>query len=94
MLISRRRQGRRDPLRAAVVLWGGWWLVFAPSVTAQAERLHALCASWPHDPGVSGTVRSSVPVVFLNGTADTTDPPANVADAEGTKDPRTGNQRP
>jgi 4-amino-4-deoxy-L-arabinose transferase-like glycosyltransferase len=26
-LISRRRQGRRDPLRAAVVLWGGWWLV-------------------------------------------------------------------
>ena len=29
MLISRRRQGRRDPLRAAVVLWGGWWLVLA-----------------------------------------------------------------
>jgi len=28
-LISRRRQGRRDPLRAAVVLWGGWWLVLA-----------------------------------------------------------------
>jgi 4-amino-4-deoxy-L-arabinose transferase-like glycosyltransferase len=27
--ISRRRQGRRDPLRAAVVLWGGWWLVLA-----------------------------------------------------------------
>ena len=27
VLISRRRQGRRDPLRAAVVLWGGWWLV-------------------------------------------------------------------
>jgi 4-amino-4-deoxy-L-arabinose transferase-like glycosyltransferase len=29
VLISRRRQGRRDPLRAAVVLWGGWWLVLA-----------------------------------------------------------------
>jgi 4-amino-4-deoxy-L-arabinose transferase-like glycosyltransferase len=28
-LISRRRQSRRDPLRAAVVLWGGWWLVLA-----------------------------------------------------------------
>src|SRR5580698_3264922 len=26
VLISR-RQGRRDPLRAGVVLWGGWWLV-------------------------------------------------------------------
>ncbi len=29
VLISRRRHGRRDPLRAAVVLWGGWWLVLA-----------------------------------------------------------------
>jgi 4-amino-4-deoxy-L-arabinose transferase-like glycosyltransferase len=29
VLISRRRQDRRDPLRAAVVLWGGWWLVLA-----------------------------------------------------------------
>ena len=29
VLISRRRQGRRDPQRAAVVLWGGWWLVLA-----------------------------------------------------------------
>jgi 4-amino-4-deoxy-L-arabinose transferase-like glycosyltransferase len=28
-LISRRGRGRRDPLRAAVVLWGGWWLVLA-----------------------------------------------------------------
>ena len=44
--------------------------VFTPLVTAQAERLHALCSAWPHDPGVSGTVRSTVPVVFLNGTAD------------------------
>jgi len=29
VFISRRRQGRRDPLVAAVVLWGGWWLVLA-----------------------------------------------------------------
>jgi 4-amino-4-deoxy-L-arabinose transferase-like glycosyltransferase len=29
VLISRRRRDRRDPLRAAVVLWGGWWLVLA-----------------------------------------------------------------
>ena len=29
VLISRRRQGRRDPLVAAVVLWGGWWLILA-----------------------------------------------------------------
>jgi len=58
--------------------------LFTPIVTAQAERLHALCSAWPHDPGVSGTVRSSVPVVFLNGTADTADPPANVAGATAT----------
>ncbi len=29
VLIGRRRADRRDPLRAAVVLWGGWWLVLA-----------------------------------------------------------------
>ncbi len=58
--------------------------VFTPAITAMAERLHALCADWPHDPGVSGTVRSTVPVVFLNGTADTADPPANVAGATAT----------
>ena len=57
---------------------------FAPLVTAQAERLRALCSAWPHDPGVSGTVRSAVPVVFLNGTADLADPPANVAGAAAT----------
>jgi len=57
---------------------------FAPLVTAQAERLHALCSVWPHDPGVSGTVRSSVPIVFLNGTADLADPPANVSAAAAT----------
>ena len=34
VLMSRRREGRRDPLRAAVVLWGGWWLVLAVFFTA------------------------------------------------------------
>jgi len=29
VLLSRRRLDRRDPLRAAIVLWGGWWLVLA-----------------------------------------------------------------
>ena len=30
VLISRRRgRDRRDPLQAAVVLWGGWWLILA-----------------------------------------------------------------
>jgi 4-amino-4-deoxy-L-arabinose transferase-like glycosyltransferase len=29
VLMVRRGEGRRDPLRAAVVLWGGWWLVLA-----------------------------------------------------------------
>ena len=43
-----------------------------------------LCALWPHDPGVSGVVRSSAPVLFLNGAADPNDPPANVAAAPQT----------
>lgn len=59
--------------------------VFAPIFTpAAAETLQALCANWPHDPGASGSVHSSVPVVFLNGTADNADPPANVAAAPRT----------
>src|SRR4029077_13721131 len=29
VLLSPRRPGRSGPLRAAVVLWGGWWLVLA-----------------------------------------------------------------
>jgi pimeloyl-ACP methyl ester carboxylesterase len=58
--------------------------VFTPATTADAARLQALCSAWPHDPGVSGTVRTTVPVVFLNGTADTADPPANVAGATAT----------
>jgi pimeloyl-ACP methyl ester carboxylesterase len=58
--------------------------VFSPATIADAEQPHALCSSWPHDPGASGTVRTTVPVVFLNGTLDTADPPANVAGAAAT----------
>jgi pimeloyl-ACP methyl ester carboxylesterase len=50
--------------------------------TAQWQR--AICANWPHDPSVSGAVSSSSPVVFLNGSADPADPPANVAAAPST----------
>ncbi len=56
VLVSRRRQGRRDPLRAAVVLWGGWWLVLAVFfsvgvylnayyVAALVPAVAALCAA-------------------------------------------------
>jgi 4-amino-4-deoxy-L-arabinose transferase-like glycosyltransferase len=56
VFISRRRQGRRDPLRAAVVLWGGWWLVLAVFfsagefinsyyVAALAPAVAALCGT-------------------------------------------------
>jgi pimeloyl-ACP methyl ester carboxylesterase len=58
--------------------------VFATEVTIKAAGLRALCSAWPHDPGVSGTVRSDVPIVFLNGTADPGDPPASVAGATAT----------
>jgi len=58
---------------------------FGPIFTvANAEARQALCTSWPHDPGVSATVHTSVPVVFLNGIADPTDPPANVVAATRT----------
>jgi 4-amino-4-deoxy-L-arabinose transferase-like glycosyltransferase len=41
VLISRRRQDRRDPLRAAVVLWGGWWLVLAVFFSAGTSFINA-----------------------------------------------------
>jgi pimeloyl-ACP methyl ester carboxylesterase len=58
--------------------------VFTPALAATAAWQQQLCALWPHDPGVSGVVRSTVPVVFVNGTADPADPPANVAAAPRT----------
>jgi pimeloyl-ACP methyl ester carboxylesterase len=58
--------------------------VFASFTVLQAKYHHALCAHWPHDPGVSGAVHSDVPVVFLNGANDPVNPPANVAGATAT----------
>ncbi len=54
---------------------------FAALMLAQAAWQNSLCAVWPHDPGASGSVTTSVPVVFLNGGVDPVDPPANVAAA-------------
>ena len=58
--------------------------LFTPDMAAEAAWQQKLCALWPHDPGVSGVVHSNVPVVFVNGTADPADPPANVAAAPRT----------
>jgi pimeloyl-ACP methyl ester carboxylesterase len=58
--------------------------LFTPYMAGTAAWQQQICALWPHDPGVSGAVRSTTPVVFINGTADPTDPPANVAAAPRT----------
>ena len=58
--------------------------LFTPALAATAAWQQQICALWPHDPGVSGVVRSTVPVVFVNGTADPADPPTNVAAAPRT----------
>jgi len=58
--------------------------LFTPMMAGEAAWQQHLCALWPHDPGVSGVVHSTVPIVFVNGTADPTDPPANVAAAPAT----------
>jgi len=57
---------------------------FGPMSLDVAAWQQHLCMLWPHDPGVSGVVRSSAPVLFLNGAADPADPPANVAAAPQT----------
>ena len=57
---------------------------FAGLTVADAAWQQRLCALWPHDEGVSGAVATDVPVLFVNGTADPADPPANVADATAT----------
>lgn len=57
---------------------------FGPMSLDVAAWQQQLCTLWPRDPGVSGVVRSSAPVLFLNGAADPADPPANVAAAPQT----------
>jgi hypothetical protein len=55
---------------------------YRPIVTpAAAQARHAACAAWAPDPGATGTVRTSVPIVFLTGTLDARDPRANAAAA-------------
>jgi pimeloyl-ACP methyl ester carboxylesterase len=54
---------------------------FTPATLWRANFQNTECKYWPRALGASGTVTSSAPIVFLNGTADPADPPANVADA-------------
>lgn len=55
---------------------------FTPLVTGQAQTTNLVCAAWPKADGVRDKVKSTAPVVFLNGTADPVDPPVNVAGVE------------
>jgi len=71
---------RMDP--AAVAAQSG--SLFAAASQSRAAWHQRLCAAWPHDEGVGGTVTADVPVLFVNGTADPADPPANVAAAAAT----------
>jgi pimeloyl-ACP methyl ester carboxylesterase len=58
--------------------------MFTPQMVGVAAWQQMLCAMWPHAQGASGVVRSAAPILFLNGSADPTDPPANVAAATRT----------
>jgi pimeloyl-ACP methyl ester carboxylesterase len=69
-----------DP--AAVAAQSG--SLFVAATEARAALQQQLCAAWPHDEGVRGAVTTTVPVLFVNGTADPADPPANVAAAAAT----------
>lgn len=57
---------------------------FAAMTAVDAAWQEHVCAVWPHDEGVTGPVATDVPVLFVNGTADPADPPANVAAAAAT----------
>lgn len=72
---------RMDPARVRA---DGDGSLFTPYVVARALEQQEFCAAWPAAAGASGPVRNSAPVVFLNGTADEADPPANVAAAAAT----------
>jgi pimeloyl-ACP methyl ester carboxylesterase len=57
---------------------------FTAMVVAEAQVRAEICSRWPTAVGSRGPVHTDAPVVFLNGTADTADPPANVAAASAT----------
>ncbi len=68
----------------AAVRTAGGASIFTASEVEAAVLSQAFCSAWPPAVGASGPVRSTVPIVFLNGTADPDDPPANVAGATTT----------
>lgn len=68
-----------DPSRVAAIAPGS---PFTPLVVSQATTVNMVCKYWPHATGASGAVKSSAPIVFLNGTTDPVDPPDNVANAQ------------
>jgi 4-amino-4-deoxy-L-arabinose transferase-like glycosyltransferase len=65
-LLSRRHSKREDPLRAAVVLWGGWWVVLAALFSAgtylQSYYLAALAPPVAALCGLGVAALASVPV--------------------------------
>ncbi|MHB8490185.1 MAG: alpha/beta hydrolase [Candidatus Dormibacteria bacterium] len=72
---------RMDPASARAA---GGSSIFTGFVVERAVLSGAFCTAWPEAIGASGQVRSAAPIVFLNGTADPADPPANVAGAAAT----------
>lgn len=70
-----------DPSRVAAVAPGSPFTSYEETFAA---GLNEVCKNWPHTVGASGQVKSSAPIVFLNGTTDPVDPPENVADAHAT----------
>jgi pimeloyl-ACP methyl ester carboxylesterase len=70
-----------DPDRIASVAPGS---PFTSYEVRFANEMNAICKYWPQAPGASGSVTSSAPIVFLNGTTDPVDPPDNVAKAHAT----------
>lgn len=68
-----------DPSRVAAIAPGS---PFTPYGVHFATMANMVCKYWPHATGASGPVKSSAPIVFLNGTTDPVDPPDNVANAQ------------
>lgn len=67
-----------DPNRVAAVAPGS---PFTRYEEDYAAGWNEVCKYWPQAVGASGPVKSSAPIVFLNGTTDPVDPPDNVASA-------------
>ncbi len=70
-----------DPSRVADVAPGSPFTAYEVDF---ASGMNMVCKYWPQATGASGSVTSSAPIVFLNGTTDPVDPPENVANAHAT----------